>query len=72
MRQWFRNLPIRRKLAVLIVLIGAIVLVLASMALIIVRSIDVRTQTIAEISTLADVIASNTTAALTFHDRHAA
>jgi two-component system, sensor histidine kinase and response regulator len=71
-RQWFRNLPIRRKLAVLIVLIGAIVLVLASMALIIVRSIDVRTQTIAEISTLADVIASNTTAALTFHDRHAA
>jgi len=71
-RLWFRNLPIRRKLAVLIVLIGAIVLVLASMALIIVRSIDVRTQTIAEISTLADVIGSNTTAALTFHDRHAA
>jgi two-component system sensor histidine kinase/response regulator len=71
-RQWFRNLPIQRKLAVLIVLIGGIVLVLASMALIIVRSIDVRSQTIAEVSTLADVIGSNTTAALTFHDRRAA
>jgi two-component system, sensor histidine kinase and response regulator len=71
-RQWFRNLPIRRKLAVLIVLIGAIVLVLTSTSLVIFRSIDIRTQIINQISTLADVIGSNTTAALTFQDRRAA
>jgi len=70
--RWFQNLPIRRKLAVLIVATGGIALMLASVAQWIFKSIDLRQQALAEISTLAEVIGANTTAALTFQDRQAA
>ena len=72
MKRWFQDLPIRRKLALLIVATGCITLVLASAALLIFETIDLRAQTVGEISTIADAIGSNITAALTFQDREAA
>jgi len=70
--RWFQDLPIRRKLRLLIVATGSIALVLASVTLLILKSMDLRKETLTEISTLAEVIGGNTTAALTFLDRHAA
>ncbi len=72
MKLWFENLPIRRKLALLILATGCIVLVLASASLSVIMSMDLRHGMASEISTLSQVIGSNTTAALTFHDRQAA
>ena len=72
MTAWFRDLPIRRKLAVLMLATGTIVVVLSSTALWIFKSIDLREVAIAEMSMLAETMGSNTTAALTFQDRHAA
>jgi len=63
MTAWFRDLPIRRKLAVLMVATGSIVVMLSSTALWIFKSLDLRETAVAEISTLAETISSNTTAA---------
>jgi signal transduction histidine kinase/CheY-like chemotaxis protein len=70
--RWFQDLPIRRKLTLLIVATGSIALVLASVALLVFMSMDLRKEALSEISTLAEVIGANTTAALTFQDRQAA
>jgi uncharacterized membrane protein affecting hemolysin expression len=70
--KWFQDLPIRRKMAVLLVATGAIVVALSSTALWIFKSIDLRESAVAELSTLAETMGSNTTAALTFQDRRAA
>jgi signal transduction histidine kinase/DNA-binding response OmpR family regulator len=70
--RWFQDLPIRRKLRLLIVATGSIALVLASVTLLILKSMDLRKETLTEISTLAEVMGANTTAALTFQDRQAA
>jgi uncharacterized membrane protein affecting hemolysin expression len=70
--RWFQDLPIRRKLRLLIVATGSIALVLASVTLLILKSMDLRKETLTEISTLAEVIGATTTAALTFQDRSAA
>ncbi len=72
MRAWFHDLSIRRKLALLILVIGGIAVVLASAGLLLLISVDLRQQTVSEIFTLAEAVGSNTTAALTFQDRHAA
>jgi two-component system sensor histidine kinase/response regulator len=72
MKLWFQNLPIRRKLALLISVTGSISLLLASAALAVFKTMDLRAQTASEISTLADAFGSNTTAALTFQDPHSA
>jgi hypothetical protein len=72
MTAWFRDLPIRRKLAVLMVVSGIIVVVLSSAALWVFKTFDLRETAAAEISTLAETMGSNTTAALTFQDRRAA
>src|SRR5579863_3385844 len=72
MTAWFRDLPIRRKLAVLMTVTGIIVVVLSSTALWIFKTFDLRETAIAEISTLAETMGSNTTAALTFQDHRAA
>ncbi len=72
MNRWIQDLPIRRKLGLLIGVIGGIAVTLASVALLIFKTIDLRAETISEISTIADAIGSNTTAALTFQDREAA
>ena len=72
MTVWFRDLPIRRKLAVLMVATGTVVVTLSCATLWIFKSIDLRETAVAEISTLAETMSSNTTAALTFQDRRAA
>lgn len=72
MNRWFQDLPIRRKLRLLIVATGSIALVLASVTLLILKSMDLRKETLTEISTLTEVIGATTTAALTFQDRSAA
>jgi signal transduction histidine kinase/CheY-like chemotaxis protein len=72
MRGWFHDLSIRRKLALLILVIGGIAVVLASAGLLLLISVDIRKQTVSEIFTLAEAVGSNSTAALTFQDRHAA
>ena len=64
MNRWFQDLPIRRKLRLLIVATGSIALVLASVTLLILKSMDLSKETLTEISTLAEVIGANTTAAL--------
>jgi uncharacterized membrane protein affecting hemolysin expression len=51
---------------------GSIVVMLSSTALWIFKSLDLRETAVTEISTLAETISSNTTAALTFQDRRAA
>src|SRR5713226_1217297 len=68
----FRDLSIRRKLALLIVVTSAIALVLSSIALVVFESIDLRREALSQISTTASVLGANTTAALTFQDRRAA
>jgi signal transduction histidine kinase/DNA-binding response OmpR family regulator len=72
MKGWFRDLPIRRKLALLILVTGTIAVVLSTAAVWIFKTIDLRASIVTEVSTLADAVGSNTTAALTFQDRHAA
>ena len=72
MTQWFSNLPIRRKLAALMLATGTVVVVLSSIALWIFKTIDLRETAVAEISILAEAVGSNTTAALAFQDRRAA
>ncbi len=69
MNRWFQDLPIRRKLVLLMAVTGGIAVTLASVALLIFKTIDLRAETISEISTIAYAIGSNTTAALTFQDR---
>ena len=72
MTKWLRDLPIRRKLALLITIAGGVALVLSTLTLLVFKSFDLRQETVSDISTLADMIGSNTTAALTFQDRRAA
>ncbi|HVP48961.1 MAG TPA: response regulator [Bryobacteraceae bacterium] len=72
MTGWFSNLPIRRKLAVLMLATGAVVVALSSTALWIFKTFDLRETAVAEASILAETVGSNTTAALAFQDRRAA
>src|SRR5579864_217339 len=72
MTQWFRDLSIRRKLALLVTVVSFVALVLTSAAVAGFKLIELRQETVSEVSTLAEMIGSNTTAALTFQDRHAA
>jgi len=72
MSRWLQNLPIQRKLWLFIFITGSIALVLASVALFVFQTVDLREQTADGVSSLADAFGSNTTAALTFQDRHVA
>jgi len=72
MTAWFQDLPIRRKLAVLMVATGIIVVVLSFHRPLVFKTFDLHETAVAEISTLAETMGSNTTAALTFQDRRAA
>ncbi|MBW2143362.1 MAG: HAMP domain-containing protein, partial [Deltaproteobacteria bacterium] len=68
----FRNIPIKHKLTMIIMLTAIIVLILSSVSFV---ANDVRTlrqAMIDNLSTLADIIGSNSTAALTFNDRASA
>jgi len=72
MKNWFSNLPIRRKLAALMVATGTVVVGLSSTALWIFETLDLRETAVAEASLLAETVGSNATAALTFQDHRAA
>ncbi len=69
---WLRDLPIRRKLTLVIVLTCSMVLLLACGVLATYEVINFRQNMVRDTSVLADVLAKNTQAALTFQDESAA
>jgi signal transduction histidine kinase/CheY-like chemotaxis protein len=68
----YRNLPIKWKLTVIIVVNSFIALALASAAFIGYESVQLPKETAADLSILADMTAAHITAALTFDDRRSA
>jgi signal transduction histidine kinase/ActR/RegA family two-component response regulator/HAMP domain-containing protein len=69
---WLRDLPIRRKLTLVILLTCSMVLLLACGVLAVYQVINFRQGMARDTSVLADVLAQNTQAALTFEDESAA
>jgi signal transduction histidine kinase len=67
-RPLLRDIPIRQKLVLLIMLTTAGALLLAGVALILIDLRSFRQQMETDLSTLAEIVASNSTAALTFAD----
>jgi two-component system sensor histidine kinase/response regulator len=68
----FRNMSIRAKLTLLVVLTSTIVLSLASSAFIANDVVKIRTAMVEDLTVLADVIGRNSSAALAFNDEEAA
>jgi signal transduction histidine kinase/CheY-like chemotaxis protein len=68
----FRNLPIKWKLTVIIVVNSVIALGLASAAFIGYESVQLPKESVADLSTLADMTAAHSTAPLIFEDRRSA
>ena len=69
---WLRDLPIRRKLTLVILLTCSVVLLLACGVLAVYQVLDFRQSMVRDTTVLADVLAKNTQAALTFQDESAA
>jgi signal transduction histidine kinase/ActR/RegA family two-component response regulator/HAMP domain-containing protein len=69
---WLRDLPIRRKLTLVILLTCSMVLLLACGVLATYQVLDFRQGMVRDTTVLADVLAKNTQAALTFQDEGAA
>ena len=69
---WLRDLPIRRKLTLVILLTCSVVLLLACGVLALYQVVDYRQGMVRDTTALADVLAKNTQAALTFQDENAA
>jgi two-component system sensor histidine kinase/response regulator len=69
---WVQNLSIGRKLMVIIMAISALTLLLACFAIVVYDVIELRRGMVNDASTLASMVAENSTAALTFHDAQAA
>jgi signal transduction histidine kinase/CheY-like chemotaxis protein len=67
-----RNLPIRRKLILVILLTCSTVLILALAALFVVQSIMIKSQFIRDLTGLGRIVAYNSAAAVAFNDRDAA
>ena len=70
--RFYRNLPIKRKLMVIVTLTSGIALALACAAFIGYESAQLPRETAAELATLAEMTAANSTAPLSFEDRRAA
>jgi signal transduction histidine kinase/CheY-like chemotaxis protein/HPt (histidine-containing phosphotransfer) domain-containing protein len=68
----FRNLPIRRKLALLVYSSTVIALVLACLGFAIYERASFRTSTATELTALADALGANTAASLAFNDQRTA
>ena len=68
MRNWFRDLPIKRKLMLVILLTSTFALWLMGTALITYEFVTFRRTLAANMSVLAQIIGSNSTAALAFDD----
>ncbi len=69
---WLRDLPLKRKLMLVILLTCSAVLLVACSVLAAYQLFDFRDLTVRNSTVLADVIANNTQAALTFQDENAA
>jgi len=67
-----RDMSIGRKLTVIIMSITAVTLLLACVVMVAYDLVTYRREMVADLSTLAEAVASNSTAALTFHDDQAA
>jgi PAS domain S-box-containing protein len=72
MRQIFRDMPIRRKLRLIIMVTSVTVLLLSSMAFMINEVITFWKVEKGKLSALADIIGNNTSAAIAFNDQKAA
>src|SRR3954471_8166023 len=68
----YRNLPIKWKLASISVFAGGVALILACAFFLGYESVELPKETAAELATLADMTAANTTAPLAFQDRGSA
>lgn len=68
----FKDLPLRQKLVSIITATSMVALLLAGVAFLLNQLISYRQTTVASLRTLADVIGSNTTAALSFDDNKTA
>jgi signal transduction histidine kinase/DNA-binding response OmpR family regulator len=68
----FRDIPIKRKLTAIIMLTSGIVLLLASAAFVTSDTLSFRRGMVERLSTLAEVIGTNSAAPLTFKDKKAA
>ncbi|HEY6167172.1 MAG TPA: PAS domain S-box protein [Verrucomicrobiae bacterium] len=66
--RWFHNLPIRRKLTLIILLTSGLALLLACAALVAAEIMSFRQSMKRDLTVLADVLANNCTAALSFND----
>jgi signal transduction histidine kinase/ActR/RegA family two-component response regulator/HAMP domain-containing protein len=69
---WLRDLPIRRKLTLVILTTCAVSLLLACLSLAVFEAVAFRRALVRDTAVLADVIGSNTRAALAFDDPQAA
>lgn len=68
----FRDLPLRRKLALLVASASVMALVLASVGFAIYERANFRTSATTELTTLADILGANTAASLVFNDQKTA
>lgn len=71
-RHLFRNTPIKRKLTLIILLTSAAALLLACGAFVTYEQIAFRTTMVRDFSITAEIIGSNSAAALSFNDANAA
>ena len=67
--RWLRNISIRRKVTLVILLTSSTALVLACAAFTVYELVTFRHAVTAELTTVAEIIGANSTAALTFQDR---
>jgi signal transduction histidine kinase len=72
MKRWFARLPIHRKLVAIALLVTTAALVVATAGLLALDLVRFRRTALAETTTLAQVVAENTAAAVTFKDVDAA
>ncbi len=68
----FRDMPIRRKLTSIMMLTSMVVLLIASLSFVINESVVFRRSMVEKFTTLAEIIAYNSTAALLFNDEERA
>jgi sensor histidine kinase regulating citrate/malate metabolism len=68
----FRNISIKKKLTIIIMLTSSFVLLLAATAFLASEMMTLRRSIVEKLSTMAGVIGQNSTAALTFNDPEAA
>ena len=69
---WVQNMSIGRKLTVIIMTISGLTLLLACLAIVVYDIVELRRGMVNDTYTLANMVAENSTAALTFHDAQAA